>query len=285
MSPLLQALLRETKHTLADVDAFAVTNRPGLVGSLLVGVTAAKTLAWSLHKPLIAVHHLSGHIHSIFLNQPEIAQGLAYPHLCAVISGGHTNLYVFKDSASRQLPLDQTCVGKSRDDAAGEAFDKAAKCLGLDYPGGALIEKYAQTGDPMRFKLPKALLGPDSLDFSFSGLKTAAMLLIQAQRRANTFEENFTHLCASIQEAILETLLEKIKRAANMHGCESIALVGGVAANQMLRKKLQTLNLQTVFPHLAFCTDNAAMIAMAAFQTPELSGSQLLALTAQAQAP
>jgi N6-L-threonylcarbamoyladenine synthase len=252
------------------LDAIAVTNRPGLVGALLVGVSAAKSMAYSLDKPLVAVHHLEGHAASVFLDSERLSD-LPLPMLLAVVSGGHTNLYVVR-SSPENWPIDflsKSLVGRSRDDAAGEAFDKTAKILGLPYPGGVWIDKKSQGGNPKAFAFPRALPQKAVLDFSFSGLKTAVSLTAEKLRKEGTLEEKMPDLCASIQEAIVDALLNKVGLAAREHGCRSLAVVGGVAANSRLRARLEEqwqgwgLAVPPLFPKMSYCTDNGAMIAAA----------------------
>ncbi len=254
----------------SSLDAIAVTNRPGLVGALLVGVSAAKAMAYALKKPLIPVHHLEGHAASVFLDQ-DVGQRLSLPYLLAIVSGGHTNLYAVS-MAPQIWPLDflkRTQIGRSIDDAAGEAFDKTAKMLGFPYPGGAFIEKNAVSGDPKAYHFPRALPQKTNFDFSFSGMKTSVSLTVDKLKKQGTFERELPNVCASVQEAIIETLSSKIFRAIEQHRLRGLVLVGGVAANQALRRQLQEgyarvgLEGQPVFPKAQYCTDNAAMIAAA----------------------
>ena len=272
-----------------ELEAVAVTNRPGLVGALLVGVSAAKAFAYAYRKPLIPVHHLEGHATSIFLadaqktsssprHQAALSQSeegvpaeFQFPMLLAIVSGGHTNLY-YVESLPEGWSLEflkASLIGRSRDDAAGEAFDKTAKILGFPYPGGVWIDRMAQSGGASSFSLPRALPQKATYDFSFSGLKTAVSLLADRLRKEGTLEEKMPDLCASIQEAIVDALLNKIFLAVKERGCRSLAIVGGVAANSRLRFRLEQewkirgLSQPALFPQLKFCTDNAAMIAAA----------------------
>jgi len=262
------------------LDAIAVTNRPGLVGALLVGVSAAKALAYAHDLPLVPVHHLEGHAASLYLRDSASAtkeesatdEG-QLPLLLAIVSGGHTNLHVVRDLPQNwpQGLLSRTRIGRSIDDAAGEAFDKTAKILGFPYPGGVWIDRKSRElhGNPEAFDLPRALPQKDNFDFSFSGLKTAVALQTEKLRKENQLEERLGDLCASIQEAIIDQLAGKIERAVRAHGCRQIAIVGGVAANSRLRGRLEE-NWKKIgcarpplYPQLKYCTDNAAMIAAA----------------------
>lgn len=268
-----------------DLDAIAVTQRPGLVGALLVGVSAAKAMAYALHKPLIPVHHLEGHACSIFLEQDL---DLKFPALLAIVSGGHTTLHLVTSPPWEWDSefLKTSCIGKSRDDAAGEAFDKTAKLMGLGYPGGALIDELSKKGNPKRFSLPRALPQKDILDFSFSGLKTAVSLIVKDLKKENEplRESDVWDLCASTQEAIVDALILKIELAIKKYKCRQVWFVGGVAANTRLRSALG----QAVFPLRPYSTDNAAMIGAAAYfrwlQGHYVSGERLLTLNAHASA-
>lgn len=275
VNPMIETALRDAGIGVRDLDAIAVTNRPGLVGALLVGVSAGKALAYAAKKPLVPVHHLEGHAASIYLRskgQPPIDRNsFPLPMLLAIVSGGHTNLHVVK-APPELWPRDflkRSLVGRSRDDAAGEAFDKTAKTLGFAYPGGKYIDEYAQGGNAKAFDLPRALPGKSTLDFSFSGLKTAVAIEADKLRKSGQLEERLPDLCASIQEAIVDALMSKITLAVREHGCQTLALVGGVAANSRLRQRLDTewkrmgLSQKPLFPEMKYCTDNAAMIAAA----------------------
>ena len=275
-----------------QLQAIAVTNRPGLVGALLVGVSAGKALAYALDKPLVAVHHLEGHAASLFLDQDLDPAQTQYPLLLAIISGGHTNLYVIQ-GPPELWPLDvlkKSLVGRSIDDAAGEAFDKTAKVLGFPYPGGVWIDKTARGGNPAAFDFPRALPQKTVFNFSFSGLKTSVALTAEKLKKAGTLDEKLPDLCASIQEAIVDALLSKIFLAARANRCQSLAIVGGVAANSRLRERLgrewerQGFTSPPLFPKPIYCTDNAAMIAAAgAFrfvQGNAFRGNEMLTLNA-----
>ncbi len=272
---VMEHSLRQASLQLADLDAIAVTNRPGLVGALLVGVSAAKALAYALKKPLLPIHHLEGHLSSLYLKKEAFDPAL-YPMLVAIVSGGHTELHLLATPPDQwaypgveRSIFQNTRIGRSRDDAAGEAFDKTAKLLGLPYPGGRWIDEIAsQGGNPAAYELPKALPQKSTLDFSFSGLKTAVALLVQKIPQ-DALKSALPDLCASIQEAILDALWAKIVLAIRQHEARSLAIVGGVAANSRLRAKMDAqwekigLRCSPLFPEPAYCTDNAAMIAAA----------------------
>jgi N6-L-threonylcarbamoyladenine synthase len=246
VAPVVREALGEAGATLDDVDTVAVTQGPGLVGALLVGVSAAKALAWARGLPLVPVDHLHGHVASLYLGPDPVEP----PFLCLLASGGHTLLLDVREHAG------YTVLGTSIDDAAGEAFDKGARLLGLGYPGGREIDRLARDGDPEAFSFPVARL--DGLDFSFSGVKTALLYAVRdlGQERA---EERKADLAASYQRAIVRALVERTRAAAEAVGHDRIAVVGGVAANSELRESLPGER----FAPLALCTDNAAMIASA----------------------
>ncbi|MBW2072640.1 MAG: tRNA (adenosine(37)-N6)-threonylcarbamoyltransferase complex transferase subunit TsaD [Deltaproteobacteria bacterium] len=272
--PVVREALAKADKALADVDALAVTRGPGLVGSLLVGIGVAKGMAYATGKPLVAVNHLEGHIQAAFLEK----QPPRFPLVALVVSGGHTNLYHLENYAKCRL------VGRTRDDAAGEAFDKVAKFLGLGYPGGIVIDKLSQSGNPAAVDFPRAYLEKDSLDFSFSGLKTAVVNLVrrysnsgsgadeQSERTVISLESlplNVADIVASFQEAVVDILVHKTIRAARNLAVHEIVVAGGVAANSRLRQKMQeeasALGLGVRLPEPALCTDNAAMIAAVAY--------------------
>jgi N6-L-threonylcarbamoyladenine synthase len=255
--PVIRESLEKASLKLTDIDAVAVAHRPGLIGSLLIGVTAAKTLAWALNKSLIAVDHVHAHLYSVNLNQNL---DIPMPAVGLVCSGGHTSLYHL-DSF-----LDVKLIGSTLDDAVGEAYDKVAAILGLSYPGGPIIDKLAATGNPEAIRFPRSRLAPDSLDFSFSGLKTAVLYRVRGyqgrQRDPSTLTQSeIADVAASFQAACVDILVEKIRRAVKIHGAKSIIIGGGVSANTGLRAAMKEFPLPFFFPPLQYCTDNAAMIA------------------------
>ncbi|MBC6990422.1 tRNA (adenosine(37)-N6)-threonylcarbamoyltransferase complex transferase subunit TsaD [Hymenobacter sp. BT491] len=255
--PVVQEALRRAKVQKSDLDAIAFTQGPGLLGSLLVGGMFAKTFALALGKPLIAVNHMRAHILAHFIRDPKPA----FPFLCLTVSGGHTQLVIVRSA------LDMQIIGQTIDDAAGEAFDKTAKLLGLPYPGGPHLDRQARQGNPTRFPFPVGAM--PGYDFSFSGLKTSVLYFLRQQSAADQdfIKNNLADLCASIQYTIIQTLLRQLQRAAADHGLTQVALAGGVAANSGLREALQNLaaekGWQVFIPDFEFCTDNAAMVAMA----------------------
>ena len=240
---------------LEKIDAIAFTQAPGLIGCLLVGAQFAKSLSIALNKPLIAVHHMQAHVLANLIpeNRPS------FPFLCLTVSGGHTQIVLAKS------PLDLEVLGQSIDDAAGEAFDKTAKLLGLPYPGGPLIDQYAALGDPLRFKFAEPQI--PALNFSFSGLKTSVLYFLQKQS-PSFIEENLNDLCASVQYTIVQILLKKLKKAVQETGVKQVCIAGGVSANSGLRKGLTDLGVKhgwkTFIPPFEYCTDNAGMIAITA---------------------
>ena len=263
--PVVTAALREAGLTKADLDAVAVTQGPGLLGSLLVGGMFAKTLALALDKPLLAVNHMRAHILAHFLRDPKPE----FPFLCLTVSGGHTQLVVVKSA------LEMEVIGQTIDDAAGEAFDKSAKLMGLGYPGGPALSKLAEQGDATAFKLPRPLLHSGNLDFSFAGLKTA--VLTQAKKLGDELEPRKADLAASTEAAIVEVLVKKTLAALKQTGMKRVVVAGGVGANRHLRNQLNEAcaknKVRVHYPELHLCTDNGAMIAMAAAMRLE-SGQQ-----------
>jgi len=256
--PVVQAALDGAGVTLDALDGIAVTNAPGLVGALLVGLQTAKALAWVTGKPLVGVHHLEGHLSAIFLE----AEAPPMPHLALIVSGGHTSL-VRVDDHGVLRPL-----GATRDDAAGEAFDKGAKLLGLGYPGGVVIDRLARTGDPHAIAFPRSMMASShGAEFSFSGLKTALLHHVRAHGVGEG--QTLADLCASYQAAIVEVLVRKTRRTARSEGLAHVQICGGVAANSALRAAMIAAGAEDGFrvyvPPPARCTDNAAMIAAAGY--------------------
>ncbi|MFA0750304.1 MAG: hypothetical protein SLRJCFUN_000707 [Candidatus Fervidibacter sp.] len=265
IAPVVHQAMAEAGVSWRDLDAIAVTNRPGLIGSLVVGVSFAKAIALAHNLPLIPVNHLEGHVFSVFLrDEKEMTDDRwDFPFLCLLVSGGHTELIWVKDVGDYEV------LGRTRDDAAGEAFDKVARALGLGFPGGPAIDKAAEGGDPTAVAFPRADLTP-SLDFSFAGLKTAVVRYLKGmeERLKRKPDPTLADIAAGFQEAVADMLLSNLRRAAEQTGAERIAVVGGVAANRRLRQKLlemaQEKGWQLRLPPLKWCTDNAAMIACAA---------------------
>ncbi|NOY83784.1 MAG: tRNA (adenosine(37)-N6)-threonylcarbamoyltransferase complex transferase subunit TsaD [Nitrospirae bacterium] len=259
IGPLLNEALAEAKVPLAEVDAIAVTAGPGLIGALLVGVSFAKSLAYALGKPLLAVHHLEGHISAAFIEHPDIV----FPAVALVVSGGHTNLYAMLKRGSHRL------IGRTVDDAAGEAFDKGARMLGLGYPGGPIIDRLAKKGDVQKYPFTRPYRSKEHTNFSFSGLKTALRQRLEKMPAAEKEAPNFqADICAGFQDAIVGSLVEKTLLAAKKEKVESIIVCGGVASNSLLRewikKEAERHGLASHIPSARYCTDNGAMIAMAA---------------------
>lgn len=270
--PVIHSALQTARIELQTVDCIAFTQSPGLIGSLLVGSQFAKSLALSLNKPLIAVHHMQAHVLANLIDEPKPG----FPFLCLTVSGGHTQIVLCES------PTKMKVIGETIDDAAGEAFDKSAKLLGLPYPGGPLIDKYAQQGNPDRFKFPEPKI--EGLDFSFSGLKTSILYFLQNAGKSNLYKtefmaneeeknefikNNLADICASIQNRIVTILLNKLKKASLETGITDICLAGGVSANSGLRKAFKEMGekykWKTFIPAFEYCTDNAAMIAITAY--------------------
>ena len=258
--PVVDTAIKEANIKKDDIDLIAYTKGPGLLGSLLVGSSFAKSLSLALNKPLISVNHMQAHILAHFIEHKEQKKP-DFPFLCLTVSGGHTQ--IVKVNGYNEMKV----IGNTLDDAAGEAFDKSAKVLGLKYPGGPLIDKYATNGDVNAFIFGKPKI--DQLNFSFSGLKTSIMNKINTslQKDPNFINNNLENLCASIQHSIVSILLDKILKASKKTNISNIAIAGGVSANSYLRKKLNELgiqnNLKIFIPKFEYCTDNAAMIAIA----------------------
>ncbi len=250
--PVITQAVADAGLTLKDIEGIAVTRGPGLIGSLLVGLSAAKSLAYGLNIPFVGVNHLEGHIMASLLAEKKPQ----FPFAALVVSGGHTNVYLVNNYHTFQL------LGQTRDDAAGEAFDKAAKLLDLGYPGGVVIDKMAKTGNPKAFNFPRAM--KDSPDFSFSGLKTSLLTMFK-KREGNFTREEMPDIVASYQEAIIDVLVDKTLHAAGNHGIKQIVVCGGVAANSRLRQRFaeatDRADMELFIPPMILCTDNAAMIA------------------------
>ena len=253
---VLDEVLKQANMTLDDIDAVAVTKEPGLIGSLMVGVNTAKTISLCYNKPLIYVNHIHGHIYANYLEED-----FNFPLLALVVSGGHTELVLMKDH------MDFEILGETLDDAVGEAYDKVARVVNVGYPGGPIIDKMAHIGTPT-YPLPHIKLSKDSLDFSFSGLKSAVINLCHnANQRGETIDAN--NLAASFQNAVIDVLVSKTVLAAKQYDVKQVIIAGGVAANKGLRSAMQeamdNLNIKLTVPQFKYCTDNAAMIAAAAY--------------------
>jgi N6-L-threonylcarbamoyladenine synthase len=280
INEIINTAIKEANINLKDIELFAATQGPGLVGSLLVGVNTAKGLAFALNKPLVGVNHLEGHLLAIFLQED-----VQFPFLALTVSGGHTDLCIVKNFGVYKV------LGRTRDDAAGESFDKVAKMLGLGFPGGPEIEKNAKSGNPI-IKFPRPLSGNKSLDFSFSGLKTAVRTFLAKRSKEETPRFSIPDISASFQEAATDVLVSKTVLAANKNNLNRVVLTGGVAANSNLRTKMKNAGLSngfsTHFPKSVFCTDNAAMIALAGLKkyqrTPKI-GDDFFGLDAKANLP
>lgn len=255
--PLIQSCLADAGLTLADIDAIACTEGPGLAGALLVGVSVGHALAFALGKPVIGVHHLEGHLLSPMLANPTPQ----FPFVALLVSGGHTQLMAVRTIGDYQL------LGETIDDAAGEAFDKTAKLLGLPYPGGPILSRLAESGDPARFTLPRPMLHSGNCDFSFSGLKTAVLTLVNKQEELELAKAD---IAAAFEVAIVEVLVKKSLQAIKQTGISRLVVAGGVGANRRLRAELNQAckrrNIDVFYPPLNLCTDNGAMIAYAGAQ-------------------
>ena len=255
--PVVAEALQKANITKNDLNAIAFTRGPGLLGSLLVGASFAKALAMGLDIPLIDVNHMQAHVLAHFIDEPKPN----FPFLCLTVSGGHTQIVMVRS------PLNMEIIGETQDDAVGEAFDKAAKLLGLPYPGGPLIDKYAKEGNPNRFEFP--MVEMQGLNYSFSGIKTAFLYFLQKETKKNInfVEENLADICASMQNILIKILLQKLRKASKEYKIKEIAIAGGVSANSGLRSEIQKLgeieNWNVYIPAFEYCTDNAGMIAMA----------------------
>lgn len=262
--PVVDMALKKAGIRKSALHAIAVTRGPGLLGSLLVGISFSKSLALALGIPVIGVDHMQAHMLAHFIQDQHGSRDFPqFPFLCLTISGGHTQIVYVRDY------LDMEVIGKTIDDASGEAFDKAAKIMGLPYPGGPAIDQLAKNGDPLRFKFSKPVIG--GLDYSFSGLKTSFLYFVRDQLKINPsfIEENKPDLCASIQHTIVAILMEKLVKAADNLGVKDVAIAGGVSANSEMRKKLAETGKEkgwrVFIPELQYTTDNAAMIAIAGY--------------------
>lgn len=255
---VIDEALAQANMTLDNIDAVAVTYGPGLVGALLVGVSAAKAIAYAAEKPLVPVHHIRGHISANFIAHPDLKP----PFVCLVASGGHSHIVNVKDYTTFEV------LGRTRDDAAGEAFDKIARVLGLGYPGGPLIDKLAKEGNPQAIAFPRVKMDKNSLDFSFSGVKTAVINYLHKAEQ-NGEEVSRADVAASFQDAVTDALCEHTIEGAMRCGAKTVALAGGVAANSQLREKMTAMcrkhGIAVVYPPPILCTDNAAMIACAGY--------------------
>ncbi len=270
--PVVDAAMQAANCKLADIDAFAFTQSPGLIGSLLVGAQFAKSLSLALNKPLIAVHHMQAHVMANLIDAPKPS----FPFLCLTVSGGHTQIVLCES------PSQMKVIGETIDDAAGEAFDKSAKLLGLPYPGGPLIDKYAKEGNPKRFSFPEPQI--PGLNFSFSGIKTSILYFLQNAGTSNIYKEEFlatederkkfisenlADICASIQDRIISILINKLKKASVQTGIKEICIAGGVSANSGLRNAIketgEKYGWNTYIPAFQYCTDNAGMIAITGY--------------------
>lgn len=253
--PLTEEAIKKADITIRTVDYIAVTTGPGLMPSLLVGVSFAKALAYTYHKPMIGVNHIEGHIFAPFINR-----ALIFPFVALVVSGGHTHLFFVKGVGNYEL------LGKTVDDAAGEAFDKVARVLNIGYPGGPIIDRLSKQGDPYRFKLPKGLSKKNTLNFSFSGVKTAVNNLVKKMH--NLSKTNVIDIAASFQHSVVDVLCEKTQKACIEKGAKNLVLSGGVSANSLLRESFEIMAEKNGFslfmPEAGFSTDNALMIAKAA---------------------
>ncbi len=258
INQVVQTAICEAGVSWDDIDAVAVTYGPGLVGALLVGVSFAKSLAYAKHKPLVGVNHIEGHIAANYIENTDLKP----PFMCMVASGGHSHLVYVKDYTEFEI------VGRTRDDAAGEAFDKVARAIGLGYPGGPKIDKLAREGNAEAIAFPRAYMEDAPYDFSFSGLKSAVLNYLNGCEMKH-IEVNKADVAASFQQAVVDVLTDNSVRAAKEYGCKYLALAGGVASNSMLRSCMENVcnkeNIKFVYPSPIFCTDNAAMIGVAGY--------------------
>lgn len=258
INQVIEEALKEADMSLEDMTAVAVTYGPGLVGALLVGVAEAKAIAYGAGKPLVGVHHIEGHVSANFIEHPDLEP----PFVCLIVSGGHTHLVIVKDYGEFEI------IGRTMDDAAGEAFDKVARAVGLGYPGGPKVDKAAREGNPHAMEFPRAKVGGSAYDFSFSGMKSAVLNYInQAQMKGETI--SVPDLCASFQNAVVDVLVSRAVAAAKEYGYDKLAIAGGVASNSALRQGMKEAcdkeGLKLYYPSPIYCTDNAAMIGAAAY--------------------
>lgn len=258
VNQVVQAALDEAHMTLDEITAIAVTYGPGLVGALLVGVAAAKAIAYAAKKPLVPVHHIEGHVSANFIEHPDLEP----PFVCEIVSGGHTHLVIVKDYGEFEI------IGRTMDDAAGEAFDKVARAVGLGYPGGPKVDKAAKEGNPHAMEFPRAKVGGSQYDFSFSGMKSAVLNYInQAEMKGETI--CVPDLCASFQNAVVDVLVSRAVSATKEFGYKKLAIAGGVASNSALRAGMKAAcekaGIEFYYPSPIFCTDNAAMIGAAGY--------------------
>lgn len=257
--PLIEEALKKAQMTWSDIEGIAVTNRPGLIGALIVGLVTAKSLAQAKNIPFIGVNHLEGHLLAPFLRDAQYSppQDFDYPYVGLAISGGHTSLYHILGTGEYQV------LGATKDDAAGEVFDKFAKMLGLGFPGGVRVDRESLGGNPQAYEFPRSMINDDSFDMSFSGLKSAGQRMLE-QLGPEEVKRNLSDLCASFQEAIVDVLIAKLEKAAKQYKSKRVILTGGVSANTRLRSRAQEWaqkkGYKLVIPPLRYCTDNAAMI-------------------------
>ena len=276
--PVVDQAIVDAGISLDQLDAIAFTSSPGLIGALLVGTGFAKSLALSLDIPLIAVHHMQAHVLSNLIADPQPE----FPFLCLTVSGGHTQIVLCKDALNMEI------LGETLDDAAGEAFDKTAKLLGLPYPGGPLIDRYAKDGDSRKFHFPEPQI--EGLNFSFSGVKTSILYFLQKQLKTDPdfISKHLPDICASAQHCIVSILLQKLKKASLQAGIKTICLAGGVSANKGLRNAIQDMakkyNWKLFIPEMEYCTDNAAMIAITGYHKFLAGFSSPLSASASARA-
>lgn len=278
INSVIAKALDDAGVTISDIDLIAVTYGPGLIGALVIGVAAAKALALANDIPLVGVNHMHGHISSNYISYPELEP----PFVSLVISGGHTNLINVKDYTSFEV------IGSTRDDAVGEAYDKVARVIGLGYPGGPKIDNLAKEGDPEAIHFKRVYLDKDSLDFSFSGIKTAVLNYVNTERQANR-ELDISNIAAGFQEAIVDVLVDKSMQAVRQYGDGRLVLAGGVAANSRIReavtKRCEEEGIELFLPEKKLCTDNAAMIACAGYYNYLKCGADSLRLDATANLP